>query len=175
MQVIHSAECVASGWRPWRFSLDSQSRSEGKNMNRKASMLPVKPADFLRWLGTARIPVPPLGPSRIWKFWQLSCRVCLFLSFPQPHTPTLPPPSSPFSFLSPAPFLLRLPDEVSELDSWLLAAQFASTFLLSITYTQSDKTLSTNTPMYTPQNTSHEYLMSTGALSSFRVPHFKQI
>lgn len=84
------------------------------------------------------------------KFWQLSCRVSLYFSFPgslshthtHPHThihsllsPCLPPlPLSLPFFPQPSPFSLRLPDEVSALDCWLLAAQFASALFLSLSF-----------------------------------------
>lgn len=97
-------------------------------------------------------------------------------------SPCLPP--LPLSFFpQPSPFSLRLPDEVSALNFWLLAAQFASILFPSLhtrrhTHICTHACVQAHTHTHTqisPHHTSHEYLMYTGAFSSFRVPHFKQI
>ncbi len=114
----------------------------------------------------------------------LSLSPCLSLLHTHTHTHShsLLSLSLPF-FPQPSPFSLQLPDEVSAFDCWLLAAQFASALFLSLpTHTHTHSLSHTNpsaqhtqTHTYAPHHTSHEYLMHTGAFSSFRVPHFKQI
>ena len=121
--------------------------------------------DFLGWLRMRRIPtpVPPLGPSTAIGEMLAAVLPCLSLSLPASlslththlHTGKLPPLSLPPSsrslsfFPQPSPFSLRLPDEVSALDCWLLAAQFASILFLSLPLTH------THTSTCMPPTTRH--------------------
>lgn len=141
--------------------------------------------DFLGWLRMRRIPtpVPPLGLSTAIGEMLAAVLPCLSLSLPASLslTHTLTHRQTPSS-LTAALFSLSLflssaqplfpPTARRGVSARLLAARGAIceySLSLSTPYTHTHK------HMYTPHHTSHEYLMHTGAFSSFRVPHFKQI
>lgn len=124
-------------------------------------------------------PVPPLSPSpaigeilaAVLPCLSLFLFPWLSLSHTHIHTHTYIPSYLPASHLSlslpffpqPSPFSLRLPDEVSALDCWLLAAQFASALFLSLSFSTHTHTHthcliqpSAQTHMHAPHHTSHE-------------------